>query len=149
MLRKPRPMRAGHGRPLCAGTSDDGRPFVLSKGYDGMPRPTTADRLCCQRAKMACHARRRSTVCAAKRRRWHATPDAVRPCVPKGDDGMPRPTSLERVCCPKAMMTCHARRRSTVCAAQRRILQSTPVRRRPLQMPPGRGRAAYADPFAP
>ena len=136
----PRPMRAGHGRPLCAGTSDDGRPFVLSKGYDGMPRPTTADRLCCQRAKMACHARRRSTVCAAKRRRWHATPDAVRPCVlpkgddgmhatpdvvrpcvlPKGDDGMPRPTSLDRVCCPKAMMACHARRRSTVCAAQRR-----------------------------
>ena len=122
-------MRAGHGRPLCAGTSDDGRPFVLSKGYDGMPRPTTADRLCCQRAKMACHARRRSTVCAAKRRRWHATPDAVRPCVlpkgddgmhatpdvvrpcvlPKGDDGMPRPTSLDRVCCAKAYFAVHAR----------------------------------------
>ena len=113
-------------------------------------RPTTADRLCCPRAMMACHARRRPTVYAVKGRRWHATPDVVRPFVlPKGDDGMPRPTSLERVCCPKAMMTCHARRRSTVCAAQRRILQSTPVRRRPLQMPPGRGRAAYADPFAP
>ena len=92
---------------------------MLSKGYDGMPRPTTADRLCCQRAKMACHARRRSTVCAAKRRRWHATPDAVRPCVPKGDDGMPRPMSFDRVCVPKVMMACDARRRSTMCAAQR------------------------------
>ena len=150
-------MRAGHGRPLCAGTSDDGRPFVLSKGYDGMPRPTTADRLCCQRAKMACHARRRSTVCAAKRRRWHATPDAVRPCVlpkgddgmhatpdvvrpcvlPKGDDGMPRPTSLDRVCCPKAMMACHARRRSTVCAAKRRRWHATPDVVRPCVLPKG------------
>ena len=130
-------------------TPDVVRPCVLQKGEDGMPRQTPFDRVC-PKAMMACHARRRSTVCAAQRRWWHATPDVVRPCVlPKGDDGMPRPTSLERVCCPKAMMTCHARRRSTVCAAQRRILQSTPVRRRPLQMPPGRGRAAYADPFAP
>ena len=110
MLRKPRPMRAGHGRPLCAGTSDDGRPFVLSKGYDGMPRPTTADRLCCQRAKMACHARRRPTVYAVKGRRWHATPDVVRPCVlQKGEDGMPRQTPFDRVCCPKAYFAVHAR----------------------------------------
>ena len=51
------------------------------------------------------------TVCAVQKRLWHATPDVVRPCVlPKGDDGMPRPTSSDRVCCPKAAMSCHARR---------------------------------------
>ena len=73
-------------------------------------RPTTADRLCCPRAMMACHARRRPTVYAVKGRRWHATPDVVRPCVlPKGDDGMPRPTSLDRVCCAKAYFAVHAR----------------------------------------
>ena len=29
---------------------------------------------------------------------------------------MPRPTSFNRVCCPKAMMACHVRRHSTVCS---------------------------------
>ena len=73
-------------------------------------RPTTADRLCCPRAMMACHARRRPTVYAVKGRRWHATPDVVRPCVlQKGEDGMPRPTSFDRVCCPKAYFAVHAR----------------------------------------
>uniref|UniRef100_A0A494G8K2 Uncharacterized protein n=1 Tax=Solanum lycopersicum TaxID=4081 RepID=A0A494G8K2_SOLLC len=48
-------------------------------------------------------------------------PDVVRPCLlPNGDDIMPHPTSFDRVCCPKAVMTCHARCRSTVCAVQRR-----------------------------
>ena len=37
----------------------------------------------------------------------------------KGDDGMPRPTSFDRVCCPKAMMVFHVRRRSAVYAAQK------------------------------
>ena len=32
--------------------------------------------------------------------------------LPKGDAGMRRPTSFDRVCCPKAMMACHARRSS-------------------------------------
>ena len=50
------------------------------------------------------------TVCAVQRRLWHATPDVVQPCVlPKGDDGMPRPTLSYRVCCPKAVMSSHAR----------------------------------------
>ncbi|MBQ2124130.1 MAG: hypothetical protein II200_09145 [Bacteroidaceae bacterium] len=83
-------------------------------------RPTTADRLCCPRAMMACHARRRPTVYAVKGRRWHATPDDGRPSMlSKGEDGMPRPTSFDRVCCKKAKMACHARRRSTVCAQRR------------------------------
>ena len=73
-------------------------------------RPTTADRLCCPRAMMACHARRRPTVYAVKGRRWHATPDVVRPCVlQKGEDGMPRQTPFDRVCCPKAYFAVHAR----------------------------------------
>uniref|UniRef100_A0A494G8N6 Uncharacterized protein n=1 Tax=Solanum lycopersicum TaxID=4081 RepID=A0A494G8N6_SOLLC len=51
---------------------------------------------------MACYARCHSTVCAIQ-----------------GCDGMPRLTSFDRVCCPRAMMACHARRRLTVCTAQR------------------------------
>ena len=48
-------------------------------------------------------------------------PDVVRPCVlPKGVDVIPRPTSFDRVCCPKAVMSCHARRILTVCASQRK-----------------------------
>ena len=102
-------------------TPDVVRPCVLTKGDDGMPRPTSFGPLCCPRALKACHARRSSTVCAAQRRRWHAMPKAVRPFVlPKGDDGMPCPASFDRVCCQKAMMACHTRRRSTVCAVQRR-----------------------------
>ena len=112
------------------------RPCVLSEGGDVMPRPTSFDRVCCPKAGMACHSRRRSdrvyyqktvmschacclsTLCAALRRCWHATPDVVRPCVlPKGDDGMPRPTSFDNVFCLRAVMSCHARRRSTTCAA--------------------------------
>ena len=34
--------------------------------------------------------------------------DVFRPCVlPKGDAGMPRLTSFDRVCCPKVMLACH------------------------------------------
>ena len=85
-----------------------------------MPRLTSFDRVCCPKAMLACHARRRSTICAALRRLWHTTLDVVQPCVlPKGDNGMPRPTSFDQLCYPKAMMACHARRSSTVCAAQR------------------------------
>ena len=86
-----------------------------------MPRPMSLDHVCRPRAMMACRARRCSTVCAAQRRCLHATPDVVRLCVlPKGDDGMPRPTSFDSVCFPKAMMACHARRCLTVCAVRRR-----------------------------
>ena len=118
-------------------TPDVVRPCVLQKGEDGMPRQTPFDRVC-PKAMMACHARRRSTVCAAQRRWWHATPDVVRPCVlPKGDDGMPRPTSFNCVCCPKAVMACHARHRSTVCAAQRRCWHATLDTVRPCVLPKG------------
>ena len=43
-------------------------------------------------------------------------PDVVLPCVlSKGGDGMPRSTSSDRLCVPKAMLECHARCRSSVC----------------------------------
>ena len=75
---------------------------VLSYGGDGMSRPTLFDRVCCSKVVISCHARRLSTVCAALRRLWHATPDVVRPCMlPKGDNGMPRPTSFDRFVLPK------------------------------------------------
>ena len=58
---------------------------------------------------MECHARRRSTVCAAQ-----------------GDDGMPGLTLFDRVCCLKAEMSCKARCSLTVCAAQGRSCHATP-----------------------
>ena len=93
---------------------------VLPKGDAGMPCLMMFDRVCCPKVMLACHARRRSTVCAVQRRSWHVTPDVVRPCLPSmGYYGMPRPMLFDCVCCPKAIMACHARRRSTGCAVQR------------------------------
>ena len=67
------------------------RPCVLPKG------------------KIACHTRRFSTVFAVHGLFWHAPPDVVRSCVlPKGDNGMTRSMSFDRVCCIKAVMSCHA-----------------------------------------
>ena len=100
---------------------------------------TMTDCLCCPRAMMACHAWLWPTVFVGPRKWWHAAPDAVRPCVlsmgydgmprpttadrlclSKGDDGMPRPTPSDRVCYPRAMMAWHARRWPIVCAVQGR-----------------------------
>ena len=109
-------------------------------------RLTTADSLCYPRAMMAFHARRWPTVCAGPRAIKHAAPDAVRPCVlsmgydgmprpttadrlclSKGDYGMRRPTPSDRVCYPRAMMAWHARRRPTVCAVQGRDCMPRPT----------------------
>ena len=80
----------------------------MSKGHDGMPPPTSFDRVCGPKAIMESNARRRSTVCAVQRRCWHVTLDVVRLCVLyKGGDVMPRPTLFDRVSYPKAMMACH------------------------------------------
>ena len=41
--------------------------------------------------------------------------NVVRPCVQsKGDNNMQRPTSSDLVCCPTAMMVCHAQHYSTL-----------------------------------
>ena len=72
-------------------------------------------------------------------------PDIIRPCmVSNRDDGMPRPRLSDRVCCPRAMMACHAqhlstrcmlsksndgihaRRILTMCIGQRTLLHATP-----------------------
>ena len=76
---------------------------------------------CSPRAVISCLAPRRPTVSAVQGRRWHATPDVIQPCVlSKGSDCMPHPMSSDCLCCPKAMIACHARRRLTVCAVPRR-----------------------------
>ena len=73
--------------------SDVVRPCVLSKGGDGMPRLTSFDCVCCPKAMISCHARRRLTVCAAQGQVCHAMPDVVIQCVlSKGDYVLPRPT---------------------------------------------------------
>ena len=87
------------------------RPCVLSKVHVGMPRPRLFDQLCCPRAMLTFHARRRRIVYAFQQQRWHATPDVARSCIRskgdyciattyvvrmcvfhKGDDGMPHPS---------------------------------------------------------
>ena len=51
----------------------------------------------------------------------------VRPFVLyKGDDGMPHLTLFDRVCCPRAVMSFHARRHSTACAIQWWLCYSMP-----------------------
>ena len=93
----PRAMMAYHAR-RC-------RPCVMSKGSDVMPRLTSSYPMSSPRAVMSCHAQRYSTGCAAQRQLWHATSDVVQLFVlPKGDDGMPRATSFDRLCFPKVML---------------------------------------------
>ena len=79
------------------------RPCVLSKGDDVMPRPMLP------------------TVRAVQLRCCHAMPDIVRPCVQsKGDNVMQHMTSSNHACSPRAVMSCHARRRLTIYAVQGR-----------------------------
>ena len=103
-----------------------------------MPRPTSSDRVCCPRAVMSCHNRRRPTVCAVQGRCFHATSDVVRPCVmPKGDDGMPSPTSSHHAYSPRAVISCQARHRLTVCAFHARLCHATPDIVRPCVLSKG------------
>ena len=51
----------------------------------------------------------------------HPTPDIIRPCVlRKCDYSMPRPMSSDRVCCPRAMISCHNWRSMIVSTVQGR-----------------------------
>ena len=115
------------------------RPWMVSNRDNSMPRPRLSDRVCCPRAMIACHARHHSTrcmlsksddgiharriltMCIGQRTLLHATPDILRSCIlSKGDDVMRRLTSSHRVCCPRVMMACDARRRPTACAKLRK-----------------------------
>ena len=51
-------------RQLFHVTPDVVRPCLPSKGYDGMPRPTSFGHVCNQKAVMSCHDRRNLPVCA-------------------------------------------------------------------------------------
>ena len=68
---------------------------------------------------MACHAKRRPTMCFAQMRIWHETPTIIRPCVLlKGHVGIPHFMSSNSMSSPRAIMACHARRRSFVYIVQ-------------------------------
>ena len=111
------------------------RLFVLSEGGDvttssyrvRCPRAVischadVADRVCCPRAVMSCHTRRCRTCLLSKGGDITPHPTSSDCAVQsKGGDVIPRLMLFDRLCCPKAMMACHTRRHSTVCAAQRR-----------------------------
>ena len=107
-------------------TPDVVRPCMLPKEHAGMPRPTLSNCVCSPKAMMACHAQCHLTVCVVQERWLHAKPDVVGFCLlPKCDDSRSRPTSSYRVCCPRAMMECHARRHLIVCSIQRRWKKAT------------------------
>ena len=104
----------------CHAMPDVVRLCVLSKSGDVMPRPTLP------------------TMCAVQGRWCNATPDVVLLCVQsKGGDVKPRPTSFDIVCHLRAMMECHARRRSTVCAVSRRRCYAKPDVVWPCVLPKG------------
>ena len=50
---------------------------------------------------------------------------------------MPRPTSFDHVCHPRAMIACHARCRLTVCASERRLWHAMPDVVRSCVLPKG------------
>ena len=84
-----------------------------------MSWPTSYNRLCCPREKMACQNRRDPTMSAFLGPCAHAMPNVFLSCVlSKGDDNVPRHTLSNRVCFPSAIMACHARRRPIVCSVK-------------------------------
>ncbi len=97
------------------------------------------NRVSCPRSMIACHDRRRLTVCAHQRLWWQVTPDIDRLCVlSKGYAGMPScvafkcyrgmPCSIctDRLYRPKEMLSSHARRHSIVYVIQGWWWHSTP-----------------------
>ncbi len=132
-------MMAGHTRRcpiVCAieglrlhDTLDVVKLYVLSKGDDGMPCPMSSYHVCSQRTIMACHVWHRPSVFAVQGAMmvyhtwlrqtvyvvqgpwWHAMTDIV--CLyvqSKDNNGILWPSSTHLVCCPRAMITCHALR---------------------------------------
>ena len=90
--------------------------FVLTKVNAIMSRLTSSNREFYRRAMITCYTRRHLSMCVVQGRPWHSIPNIVRPCVmPKDHDGMPRLTQSYHVCCPRAMISCHAWCHPTVC----------------------------------
>ena len=102
-------------------TADIIQPCVIPKGDYGMSSLTSSGHLRCPMPMRSYHARHHQTMCAIQRRLSHAKFNMVRPCLYfKGDDGLPCLPPSDCVCCPRAMMACHARRFLTLCASQGR-----------------------------
>ena len=77
---------------------------VLSKVYDDILSPKSFNHVCWPMDMMACHARRRPTLCDVQELWWHATPNFFQPCVlSKGCEGIPRPILSNCVWFPRAM----------------------------------------------
>ena len=93
--------------------SNDVTRFMLSSFLDGKHDRTTSS--------VACNHRLWAAQTVERRRAWHAI-IAFGKHTGSNDVGncIPRPTSFDRVCCPRAIMACHTRRRPTVRAVQGR-----------------------------
>ena len=83
-------------------TPDVIQSYVLSKGDDNMPRPTSSGRVYCLRAMMTCHTLRHLTIFVVQQWWCHSSSYVVHQCVlSKGNDSMKRPTLSDHVCCPR------------------------------------------------
>ena len=127
-------------------------PCMLSKGDDGMLRPTSSDRVCCPRAMMKCHTPHRQCVSHKGNNDMPCLMSYDRMCFPRamwachglrcqivcvvqGDDNMPHTTSSYHVSFPMAMITFHVRHRQTVYAAQGQWLHAKLDVLRPCVLP--------------
>ena len=84
--------------------------ICVAQGDDGIPSSMLFERVCYPKDMRACQDPRCPNVCQVQGQ-WHVMLDVVRLYVlSKGHDGMPCPTLSDRVCIPRAMIPCHARR---------------------------------------
>ena len=101
--------------------------YFLPKGHAGMPCLTSSECVWSPKTTKAWNARRFSTVCAVQGIWFPAILDVVWPCVlPKDNDGMPCPTSSDRMWYPREIIARHAGHCQTVCSALGRWWHTTP-----------------------
>ncbi|TMW81139.1 hypothetical protein EJD97_011611, partial [Solanum chilense] len=132
---------------------------VLSKGNDCIKYPTSSYRVSCTRVMMTCDVDVVPLCVLIKGDDSIAMPNIIKQCVQSmGDENMPRQTLSDRVCfrkekldvmpdvirpcsdrlwCPRTMMACYARRRSTICDNQGRRWHLMPDVIRPPVLPNG------------
>ena len=83
---------------------------VLSKCDKKLSFPTSFDSVCYTRSIKAYHTRRCSSVLFIQRDYAIHAPSSPIVCVVQERDGMPCPTSSDRVCCPRELMAWHSDR---------------------------------------
>ena len=82
---------------------------LLPKGHTGIPCLSSSYCVWSPKTTITWNIRHYSTVCDVQVIWLHATPGVVWPCVlPKGIDGMPRPTSSDGMWCPTEIIARHA-----------------------------------------